>query len=195
MLTMTYTLFSDLPLSAVLLGLTLVIFLSYHFVIYPALISPLARLPNAHWSAPFSPAWILYQRFKKRENASLEKAHKSLGPFIRVGPNDVSVNDLDAVRTIYQGGWEKPGWYGVFDNYGYVFRYRPHITLRQNVTDSVLQSALYVFGSQVSRSLAAETHDLERVLQIIHSVVPRRRGPSQDYRMGQNDAGYRGLAE
>lgn len=111
---------SDLPLSAALVALTLVFFLVYHFVVYPALISPLARLPNAHWSVPFSPAWILYQRFKKRENASLEKAHQRHGPFIRVGPNDVNVDDLNAVRTIYQGGWEKPSWYGVFDNYGYV---------------------------------------------------------------------------
>lgn len=185
MLTMTDTLFSDLPLSAVLFGLAFVTFLSYHFVIHPAFISPLARLPNAHWSAPFSPAWILYQRFKKRENASLEEAHKTHGSFIRVGPNDVSVNELDAVRTIYQGGWEKPGWYGVFDNYGYVFSLsHPHIRLRQSVTDSTLQSALHVFGSQVSRSLVAETHDLECVLQIIHPVVPRRRGPSQDHRVG-----------
>lgn len=122
---LTDTLFRDIPLSAVLVGLTLLTFLSYHLVIYPALISPLARLPNAHWSAPFSPAWILYQRLRKRENASLQKAHSSLGPFVRVGPNDVSVNDLDAVRTIYQGGWEKPGWYGVFDNYGYVSSQSP----------------------------------------------------------------------
>lgn len=117
---MTDLFFTDLPLSAVLLALTLVIFSLYHFVVHPALISPLARLPNAHWSVPFSPLWILYQRYKKRENASLEKAHKERGPFIRVGPNDVSVDDLNAVRTIYQGGWEKPSWYGVFDNYGYV---------------------------------------------------------------------------
>lgn len=117
---MTDTLFRDLPLSAILLPLALVVFLAYHFIIHPALISPLARLPNAHWSAPFSSVWILYQRFKKRENAALEAAHKRLGPFIRVGPNDVNVDDLSAVRTIYQGGFEKPGWYGVFDNYGYV---------------------------------------------------------------------------
>lgn len=115
---MTDMLFRDLPLSAGLLGLALVFFLLYHYAVHPALISPLARLPNAHWSVPYSPIWILYQRFKKRENASLEQAHKRLGPFIRVGPNDVNVDDLGAVRTIYQGGWEKPGWYGVFDNYG-----------------------------------------------------------------------------
>lgn len=96
------------------------IYLSYHFLVYPALISPLSRLPNAHWSAPVSPLWILYKRFRKQENGVLEEAHKMFGPFIRVGPNEVNVDDLDAVRKIYVGGFEKPEWYGMFDNYGYV---------------------------------------------------------------------------
>lgn len=121
MLNMAVMLLRDLPLSLVFLALLSIALLAYRLIIYPALISPLAKIPNAHWSAPFSPLWILYQRFKKRENAVLLKAHKRLGPFIRVGPSDVNVDDLDAVKTIYIGGFEKPGWYGVFDNYGYVF--------------------------------------------------------------------------
>ncbi|KAL1841867.1 hypothetical protein VTJ49DRAFT_6466 [Mycothermus thermophilus] len=31
---------------------------------------------------------------------------------------ELSVSDLDAVRTVYQGGFDKPVWYSVFDNYG-----------------------------------------------------------------------------
>lgn len=145
---MADTLFTrDVPLSAILLPLALLVFLSYHFIIYPAILSPLGKLPNAHWSVPFSPAWILYQRFKKRENAALDEAHKRLGPFIRVGPNDVNVDDLNAVRTIYQGGFEKPGWYGVFDNYGYVllilcYHHQPNYD--QQATD-LLQECLACF--------------------------------------------------
>ncbi|KAF3761798.1 cytochrome P450 [Cryphonectria parasitica EP155] len=109
---------SDRPWAQFSLLFGPLLFLIYHFFIHPALISPLSRIPNAHWSAPVTPLWILYKRFKRQENGTLEEAHKRLGPFVRVAPNEVSVDDLDGVRTIYQGGFEKTQWYSVFDNYG-----------------------------------------------------------------------------
>jgi hypothetical protein len=96
-----------------------IVFLTLRFIVHPALFSPLARIPSAHWSAPFSPIWILWVRFVHRENRTLHSAHRRLGPVIRVGPNELSINDVDSVRTVYQGGFEKPVWYSVFDNYGY----------------------------------------------------------------------------
>lgn len=108
---------NDVPWSVFLL-LPFLILTTYNFIVYPALISPLSRIPNAHWSAPISPLWILYKRFSHAENGAMIEAHQRLGPYIRVAPNEVSVNDLDGVRTIYQGGFEKPIWYAVFDNYG-----------------------------------------------------------------------------
>lgn len=96
----------------------LALYLVYHFYIYPAFVSPLSRIPNAHWSAPISPLWILSKRFTHHENRTLQAAHRRLGPFLRIAPNEVSVDDLDAVKQIYLGGFEKPEWYSVFDNYG-----------------------------------------------------------------------------
>lgn len=116
----------NLPLSASVLLLAVLVLVSYHFVVYPAFISPLSKIPNAHWSVPISPLWILYQRFRSRENGALQEAHRRLGPFIRVSPNDVNVDDLDAVRTIYLGGFERPEWYAVFDNYGYAVTSSPY---------------------------------------------------------------------
>jgi hypothetical protein len=92
--------------------------LTYRYVIYPAVFSPLARVPSAHWSAPFSRLWILWIRFVHRENRTLHSAHRRLGSVVRVGPNELSINDFDSVRTVYQGGFSKPPWYSVFDNYG-----------------------------------------------------------------------------
>jgi hypothetical protein len=94
------------------------VFLAYRFVIYPAFLSPLSRIPAAHWSARFSSLWILWVRFTHRENKTLHSAHHRLGPVVRIGPNELSINDLASVRTVYQGGFEKPVWYSVFDNYG-----------------------------------------------------------------------------
>jgi hypothetical protein len=95
------------------------VLLTYRLVIHPAFFSPLAQIPNAHWSAPFSPIWILSIRFARKENRTLHAAHRRLGPIIRVGPNELSINDIDSVHAVYQGGFEKPAWYSVFDNYGY----------------------------------------------------------------------------
>lgn len=103
-----------------LVSLAILIYLAYHFVLHPAFLSPLSALPNAHWSAPISPLWILHKRYVHRENGTLVAAHKRLGPYVRVAPNEVSVDDLEGVKQIYMGGFGKPEWYAVFDNYGYV---------------------------------------------------------------------------
>lgn len=102
---------------------TIVAALTYRLLIYPTFFSPLSRIPNAHWSAPFSRTWILWVRFVHRENKTLHNAHRRLGSVIRLGPNELSVDGLENVRTIYQGGFEKPAWYSVFDNYGYGKRF------------------------------------------------------------------------
>jgi hypothetical protein len=101
----------------------IVAILTYRLFIFPTFFSPLSRIPNAHWSAPFSRTWILWVRFVQRENRTLHDAHRRLGPVIRVGPNELSIDGLENVRVVYQGGFEKPGWYSVFDNYGYGNRF------------------------------------------------------------------------
>lgn len=100
------------------LAAVVIILLSYYLIIHPSLISPLAKIPNAHWSAPYSRLWALSIRFNNRENRTLRAAHQRLGPVIRVAPNELSIDGVDCVRTVYQGGFDKPSWYSVFDNFG-----------------------------------------------------------------------------
>ena len=106
-------------------SIPVVVFLSatflavYKFIIYPTCISPLSKIPNAHWTAPFSPLWILWTRFRSHENQKVHAAHLKLGPVIRLAPNELSVNDVAGLRTVYAGGFEKGQWYSIFDNYGY----------------------------------------------------------------------------
>jgi hypothetical protein len=102
----------------VLVAVTLIPLVLYKYIIYPAFISPLAKTPSAQWSAPFSPLWILWTRYRRRENRKVHEAHLRLGPVIRLGPNEISINDLAGLRTVYGGGFEKGQWYSIFDNYG-----------------------------------------------------------------------------
>lgn len=93
----------------------------YEFILQPAYFSLLSRIPNAHWSAPFSSFWIRYIQFSSRENHTILAAHKLHGPIVRLGPAEISVNSVDGgVRTVYGAGYEKGQWYAIFDNYGYV---------------------------------------------------------------------------
>jgi hypothetical protein len=106
-------------LSIPALGLVaLSLFITYKFLIYPTFSSPLSRIPNAHWTSPFSPLWILWTRYHCYENRSVHAAHLRHGPVIRLAPNELSINDINGLRTVYAGGFEKGEWYSIFDNYG-----------------------------------------------------------------------------
>lgn len=95
-------------------------YLLYKYILYPAFVSPLSKIPNAHFTAPFSPFWILWKRFRGKENFTIYAAHQQHGSLIRLGPNELSVNCVDGgIRTIYSGGFEKSVWYSnQFANYG-----------------------------------------------------------------------------
>lgn len=104
----------------------------YHYVVYPIFLSPLSRIPNAHFTCGTSPIWILMKRHQGRENRDVLAAHKKYGPVLRIAPNELSVNGVEGgLRTIYGGGFEKGEWYKVFDNYGYdhsMYSYREMCT-------------------------------------------------------------------
>jgi len=135
-------------------------FLIYLFLIHPSFVTPLSKIPKAHWSVPFSSLWILLIRFNKRENATLQKAHERLGPVIRVGPNDISVNDIHYVRTIYGGGYEKTSWYSVFDNYGY--EHSPQ-TPRLLIEKLIISSVPCMFSARGTREHTARKRMISHV--------------------------------
>lgn len=102
----------------IILPTFLVGFLCYRYVFYPAFISPLSKLPNAHFTSSISGLWILWKRYQAKEINTIFKSHQKNGPIVRLGPNEVSVNCVDGgVRTIYTGGFEKSDWYSMFVNY------------------------------------------------------------------------------
>ncbi|KAJ9632143.1 hypothetical protein H2203_000545 [Taxawa tesnikishii (nom. ined.)] len=101
--------------------LVLVALIVYRFMIYPAFVSPLSKIPPAHHTAAISPAWILWKRYSGNENVTVHAAHARFGPLVRLGPSEISVNCVDGgIRTVYGGGYEKGDWYSkMFANYGY----------------------------------------------------------------------------
>lgn len=92
----------------------------YKLLVHPLFISPLARIPAAHWSSHVCPLWIYYVRYKIIENETIHELHKRKGPILRTAPNQLSVNCYEGgLKTIYTGGFHKTDFYhNRFVNYG-----------------------------------------------------------------------------
>ncbi|KAI0834378.1 hypothetical protein F5Y06DRAFT_158346 [Hypoxylon sp. FL0890] len=89
------------------------------YIVRVAFLSPLSKIPNAHWSSGFSSAWILWHRWNGRELQRAVEAHRKRGPILRLGPNDLSVSCYEeGIRKIYGGGFDKPVYFDFFSYYG-----------------------------------------------------------------------------
>jgi hypothetical protein len=81
--------------------------------------SPLNAIPNAHITAPFSRIWLLWIRGTGREFTTRLAAHRQLGPIIRLGPQEISIDCVkDGVRIVYGDNWEKSSMYNGFKHFG-----------------------------------------------------------------------------
>ncbi|CAG8955887.1 hypothetical protein HYFRA_00008737, partial [Hymenoscyphus fraxineus] len=81
-------------------------------VVYSAYFSPLSKIPNAHFSSPFSNIWLLIQKWNGCENRARLTAHERLGPVIRIGSNELSINHIEGLRTVYNNSsFERTNWF------------------------------------------------------------------------------------
>lgn len=110
--------FLSIPFLSVIVSLSLFI---YKFIVHPAFLSPLAKIPAANWHARISPLWLYWKRFTITENQTIIRLHREKGPIVRTAPNELSVNCYEGgLKTIYTGGFPKHAFYARrFTNYGY----------------------------------------------------------------------------
>lgn len=104
----------------IIVGCFLILILAYQYIIFPIFLSPLSKIPNAHFTSSFSPGWMLWQRKAHHENRAILAAHQRCGPVVRLGPNEISINCVEGgIRTVY-GSFDRHNWYtNAFQNYGY----------------------------------------------------------------------------
>jgi hypothetical protein len=145
----------------VLASIAISIAIIYKFIIYPTFISPLSKIPNAHWSSSISPFWILWSRYNCQENRRVHAAHLQHGSVVRLAPNELSVNDVGGLRTVYAAGFEKGQWYSIFDNYGFVVSLVSRLWRLTNP-----QRSLHVLLVALSNPFSKKANDLEHLLQI-----------------------------
>jgi Cytochrome P450 len=158
-----------------LFSLTVVLFLLYRYAIYPVFLSPLSKIPNAHFSVPFSSLWIQYKRRNGGTGIhAILPAHRRLGPVIRISLGELSVASLDGLRQIYGGGFEKTQWYAdEFMNYKTpnlvsMLGSRPHSTQKRML--SHVYSKSYVQNSYDLQVLS-NVLLFDRLLPLLQAAV------------------------
>ena len=93
--------------------------LFYQYFVRPAYSSQRSKIPNAHFTSPFSNGWILWQRYHGTANRAIHNAHERRGPIVRLGSTEISVNSVRAVKAVYSDDFDKDDWYSrAFANYG-----------------------------------------------------------------------------
>lgn len=155
------------------------IYLFFYYVVYPAIISPLSKIPSGHPTASYLPIWIWWKRRKGYESRSILAAHQRHGPVVRLAPNEVSVASLDGLRKIYIGGFERTEWFLQFRNYDgtpnlvTMLNAKDHATRRRIV--SHIYSKTYLLGSSDFQKLS---HILlfERLLPVIDNAARAGKG-------------------
>lgn len=84
----------------------------HRFILHPLVISPLAKIPSAHWSSSLSSVWLYWMKWTGRENQTVYQAHLAKGPLIQLAPGLLSVKSIDdGLKTVYLGGFPKPPFY------------------------------------------------------------------------------------
>ncbi|PSK59191.1 Isotrichodermin C-15 hydroxylase [Elsinoe australis] len=105
----------QINLTTISLGLVL---LATAYVSYHRFLHPLAKVPGPFW-ASLTRLWHL----KKSRDGDLHRVmidlHAKHGYLVRTGPNEVSVSDPTAIRTIYGAGtkFQKSKWYSVWQGH------------------------------------------------------------------------------
>lgn len=149
--------------------------LVYDYILYPIFFSPLSKIPNAHITAPISPLWIVWKRFRGWNNRTIHDAHQRLGPIVRLGPSEISINCVEGgIKTVYGGGFEKHEWYPrVFGALGTVsmfsmVRNKEHSARKRMLSNIYSKSFLQ---SSVNMKVISRTILYDRLFPIVEDAA------------------------
>lgn len=98
------------------LGLLQVAFASY--AIYMRFFHALASVPGPFW-ASLTRCWIINHIWTGEMHRTAIALHQKYGQIVRIGPNEVSIADPSALKTIYGAGTKfcKAEWYCVWQGH------------------------------------------------------------------------------
>ena len=88
------------------------------WIVYQRFFHPLASIPGP-FLASLTRLWMTKHSWDGDMNTTMIALHKKHGPLVRTGPNELSVADLAAIKTIYGAGtpFRKSDWYSVWQGH------------------------------------------------------------------------------
>ena len=88
------------------------------YITYQRFFHSLASVPGP-FHASLSRLWMTQHSWNGDMNTTMIDLHKKHGSLVRTGPNEVSVSDLAAIKTIYGAGtkFRKSEWYSVWQGH------------------------------------------------------------------------------
>lgn len=77
-----------------------------------ALFSPLKDIPGPFWTR-FTSLWYFSRVRQGQFEHENIKLHQQYGPIVRIAPNQYSISDISAIKTVYGTGsqFAKSAWY------------------------------------------------------------------------------------
>lgn len=88
----------------------------YHFVFHPLYFHPLSKIPGPKICA-ITKYFILYKSWSEQRNRYVQELHEKYGSIVRIGPNEIDINDSSYLKDIYIGNFDKSSFYSQFVNY------------------------------------------------------------------------------
>lgn len=109
----------DSSQAAAWLGIAIVGLLFFHHIIYPLYISPLSNVPGPKLAA-ITKLYLNSKYYNETAITWIKSLHDKYGPIVRVGPNEIVINDPKQLSIIYgaRSTFPKPPTAVLFENYG-----------------------------------------------------------------------------
>ncbi|KAF1989255.1 cytochrome P450 [Aulographum hederae CBS 113979] len=88
----------------------------FSYVTYQWFLHPLSKIPGPFW-AKFSSLWMAKHSWDGDMHRATIALHQEYGKLVRIGPNEVSVSDPNAIKEMYVGAgtkFRKSDWYSVW---------------------------------------------------------------------------------
>jgi hypothetical protein len=145
-----------------LLVAVMLAFLFYRYLIYPAFISPLSKIPVSHPIASVLPIWMWWKERTGCQARSIFDAHQRNGPVVRVGPNEVHLASLDGLRVAFNSGkFERSDWFLAFLNFDGTPNLLTMLDLKRHATRRRMVSRIF------SKSYLFDSMDFQMLSQIL----------------------------
>lgn len=142
----------------------------YQFIIDPLFLNAKSKIPGPKLFALTK--WRLaLEDYKGTRTRSIQALHLKYGPIVRIGPNEVHCNSLNALRTIYGAGsgFERTSFYRMFDVYGRQNLFTFH-TVKEHSDRKKLVANAYSKSLMLKGPAAAMVKDkVSRYLTLIES--------------------------